>query len=60
MTPIILDDEYSYAVHQTGSISTLTVIQAEDDVVARLHAVIKEVTGQAVESHPKPRMGFLP
>jgi hypothetical protein len=57
--PITLDEDYSYALHQTGGISTLTVTEPVDDVVAKLHAVIKEVTGKAVEPPPKPRMGFL-
>ena len=60
MTPIFLDDEFSYPVHQSGSISTLTVTEPVDDVVAKLHALVKEVTGKPVEAPPKPRMGFLP
>lgn len=60
MTPITLDDEYSYPVHQTGGIGTLTVTEPVEDVIAKLHAVIKEVTGKAVEQPSKPRMGFLP
>lgn len=60
MTPITLDEEHSYPLHQTGGIGTLTVIEPVDDVVAKLHAVVKEVTGKAVEPPVKPRMGFLP
>lgn len=61
MTPITLDEySESYPLHQTGGIGTLTVAEPADDVVARLHAVVKEVTGKAVEPLPKPRMGFLP
>lgn len=60
MTPITLDDEWSYPLHQTGGIGTLTVTEPADDVIAKLHAVVKEVTSKAVEVPPKPRMGFLP
>lgn len=59
MRPIAVDDEYSYPVHTTGTASTLPAEQ-EDDVVARLHAVVKEITGKDVEVPPKARIGFLP
>lgn len=57
--PITLDDEYSYPLHVTGTASTLPA-EAQDEVIAQLHAIVKEVTGQAVEVPEKPRMGFLP
>lgn len=57
--PITLDDEYSYPLHSTGSASTLPPEQ-EDDTIARLHAVVKEVTGREVEQPARPRIGFLP
>jgi hypothetical protein len=60
MKPITLDEDHSYPLHQTGGISTLTVTEPVEDVIAKLHAVVKEVTGTAVEVPPKPRMGFLP
>jgi len=59
MTPITNDDEWSYSLHMQGSCSTLPQEQ-EDDTIARLHAVIKEITGKDVERPVKPRMGFLP
>jgi hypothetical protein len=59
MKTITLDDEYSYTLHQSGSISTLPV-EPEDDTIARLHEVIKEVTGVAVQKQERPRIGFLP
>ena len=59
MKPITLDDEYSYVLHMQGSCSTLPK-EHEDDTIDRLHAVIKEITGEAVEKPSKPRMGFLP
>jgi len=57
--PITLDDEYSYPLHNSGSVSTLPVPQ-EDDVIARLHQAVKDVTGKDVVQPEKPRMGFLP
>lgn len=60
MTPITLDEEYSYPLHLTGGIGTLTVTEVHSDVVAQLHAIVKEVTGKEVEQPVKPRMGFLP
>lgn len=32
----------------------------EDDLIARLHEAVKDVTGKPVEPLPRPRMGFLP
>jgi len=52
-------DEYSYPLHMSGAASPLPPEQA-DDTIERLHAVIKEITGKAVEPIVKPRMGFLP
>lgn len=57
--PITLDDEYSYPLHMSGSASTLPA-DSPDEVIARLHEVVREVTGQEVEQPAKPRMGFLP
>ena len=59
MTQITLDDEYSYPLHQTGSISTLP-IDPPDDTLDRFYAVIKEITGVDMPRVEKPRMGFLP
>jgi hypothetical protein len=59
MKTITLDDEYSYPLHTSGSISTLPA-EAQDDTIERLHAVVKEITGKDVEQVQKPRMGFLP
>lgn len=59
MKPITLDDEYGYVLHMQGSASTLPKEQ-EDDTIARLHAVIKEITGKDVDQPARPRMGFLP
>jgi hypothetical protein len=59
MKPIVLDDEFSYPLHSTGSISLMPV-DAIDDPVAKLHAIVKEVTGKDVEVAPRPRIGFLP
>ena len=53
------DDEYSYPLHMSGSASTLPPVDA-DDIVAKLHAVILEVTRKPVVQPEKPRMGFLP
>lgn len=57
--PITLMDDWSYPLHSTGSASTLPP-EPEDEVIAQLHAVVKEVTGREVEQPAKPRMGFLP
>lgn len=59
MNPIRLEDEHSYTVHQTGSVSTLPA-EPENETVAQLHQVVFEITGQRVEPPVKPRMGFLP
>lgn len=34
--------------------------EEEDETIRRLHEVVKEITGKAVEAPAKPRMGFLP
>lgn len=57
--PITLEDEWSYPLQMLGSVSTLPAT-SEDDVIARLHQAVKDVTGKDVEKPPKPRMGFLP
>jgi hypothetical protein len=59
MTPIRLDDEYSYPLHTSGSVSTLPV-EDENEAITQLHQAIFEVTGKRVEQSAKPRMGFLP
>ncbi|CAB5220913.1 hypothetical protein UFOVP241_49 [uncultured Caudovirales phage] len=59
MNPIRLEDDYSYTVHQTGSVSTLPA-EPENETVEQLHQVVFEVTGKRVEPPAKPRMGFLP
>lgn len=54
-----VDEEFTpYPLHLTGYASTLPADEA-NDVVARLHAVVREVTGKEVETPPKARMGFL-
>lgn len=58
-TPSADQDDYSYPLHLQGSASTLPA-PVEDDVIARLHAVVKEVTGKDVARTEKPKMGFLP
>jgi hypothetical protein len=57
--PITLDDEYSYPIHTTGAASTLPYEEPRD-LVAELHEVVKEITGQDVQRQPKARIGFLP
>lgn len=59
MMPIRLDDEYSYPLHTSGSVSTLPV-EDEDEAITQLHQAVFEVTGKRVEPPAKPRMGFLP
>lgn len=59
MKPITLDDQYTYPMHMTGQATTLPVEQ-EDDVINRLHEVVKEITGIEVVKAEKPRIGFLP
>lgn len=59
MKPIRLDDEYSYPLHTSGSVSTLPV-DDEDETITKLHQTVFEVTGKRVEQPEKPRMGFLP
>lgn len=56
---ITLDDEYSYPLHMQGTASALPP-EPPDEVIAKLHAIVKEVTGRAAEVPEKPRMGFLP
>ena len=59
LTPIRLDDEYSYPLHITCSVSTLPP-EPENQTIVDLHQVVFEVTGRRVEASVKPRMGFLP
>ena len=42
-----------------GHISLLPA-EPENEAVRRLHEVVAEVTGKAVEPSVKPRIGFLP
>jgi hypothetical protein len=58
--PITLDEEYSYPLHTVGTASGSYQEDQADDVVSRLHQVVKEVTGVEVERPQKPRIGFLP
>lgn len=60
MKVITLDDEYSYPLHSSGSISTIPGVEDVDDVVRQLREVVREITGIAVEDAPRQRMGFLP
>lgn len=53
------EGEYNYSVYMMGYASPLPTTD-EDDIVAKLHAVVKEVTGKDVEVKAKPRIGFLP
>jgi len=53
-----MDDEYSYTLHMSGQATTLPVDE-EDDVVARLHAVVEEVTGKPVAKPEPRRIGFV-
>jgi hypothetical protein len=59
MKPIRLDDEYSYPLHTSGSVSTLPA-EPEDKTIADLHEAVFEVTGKRVELPVRPRIGFLP
>lgn len=59
MIPIRLDDEYSYPIHQTGSISTLP-IEDPDEKIIQLRQAVFDVTGNRVDDPVKQRMGFLP
>lgn len=52
-------NEWSYALHMTGAITTLPP-EPECEAVRRLHEVVAEVTGSPVEQPAKPRIGFLP
>ena len=57
---ITLNDDYSYPLHMLGHCSPLPP-EPENDAVAALHAIVKEITGKDVPPPPpKPRMGFLP
>lgn len=60
MNVITLDDEYSYPLHSSGSISVLPGTDDLDDVVRQLRDVVREITGIAVEDKPRQRIGFLP
>lgn len=59
MTPIRLDDDWSYPIHTTGYVSTLPN-EPENDALDRLHQAVFDVTGKRVEKPDKPRIGFLP
>lgn len=57
---VLEDDGYSYCLHMSGQATTLQCDEDEDDVVAKLRAVVEEVTGRPVEKKTRPRIGFLP
>ena len=59
MKPIRLEDEYSYPLHQTGSISILPAEEV-DEKITQLRQAVFDVTGHRVEEPEKQRMGFLP
>lgn len=52
------EESYSYPLHLSGSVSTLPAEEDPDEIIKRLHAVVREVTGKDVEQTEKPRMGF--
>ena len=58
-----MDDEYSYAMHMTGTATTLHDDEPESEGDARVRAlleVVAEVTGSPVQAPAaKPRMGFF-
>ena len=56
---IYLNDEYSYPLHQSGYVSTLPVDKDENDVISRLHDVVREITGKPVEKPTPRRFGFI-
>jgi len=58
LTPIRLDDEYSFPLYMQGHASTLPAVQ-DDDVIQRLHQAVKDVTGKDVVQPAKQRIGFL-
>ena len=60
MKVITLDDEYSYPLHSSGSVSVIPGVDDDDDIVQQLHDVVREITGVEVERKQKQRMGFLP
>lgn len=60
MNPASDDEGYSYPLHMLGSASATGQQDEIDDIIKRLHDVVREVTGRPVETAPKPRIGFLP
>jgi hypothetical protein len=54
-----VDESKSYAMHFTGTVSTLPA-EDENEAVRLLRKVVKEVTGRDVDEPSKPRIGFLP
>ena len=59
IVPIKLEDsEYSYSLHMSGSASTLGP-EENEDIVARLRAVVAEVTGKPEEKPAPRRIGFV-
>lgn len=60
MKPIVLDDYYSYPLHQSGYATTLPAEPAGRDFAAELRAVVREVTGKDVPEPEPRRIGFLP
>ena len=51
------DDDYSYPLHMSGSVSTNYDID-DDSIVAALHQVVFEITGKEVIKPKKQPMGF--
>ena len=60
MKVITLDDEFSYPLHLSGSVSVIPGVDDDEDIVQQLHDVVREITGVEVERKQKQRMGFLP
>lgn len=60
ITPPRADDEYSYPLHMQGAAHSVSGDTDVEDVVARLRAVVAEVTGRPCAAPAPPRMGFLP
>lgn len=52
-------DDYHYPLHMLGTATTLPDAEQVDEIVRRLHEVVREVTGREVVRPAKPRMGFI-
>jgi hypothetical protein len=61
---IIRSDDYYYEPSILGVSGSAHAVSSdaeqEDETIRRLHEVVKEVTGKAVEQPVKQRIGFLP